>query len=85
MNIPDAIVNKACDAATGYADGWTRAMRILEPYISADEVDEFLLSNNIEKCNSCEWFVESSELIPDGSDDPDGLCENCRGTGKNDD
>ena len=65
------------DLVTSYADGYERALMIAEEE-GIEDLDEFLLDHNVEKCPGCEWYVESGELIPPDEDDPDGFCENCR-------
>ncbi len=65
------------DLVCGTVDGYEQALR---KYRLTDEaLLEILANGNIEQCPTCEWYVESGELLPlDGADDPDGYCENCR-------
>lgn len=73
MSPEDRIV----DLATGFVDGYERALAIAEEE-EIEDLDDWLLDHGIERCPSCEWYVESGELIPPDTDDPDGFCENCR-------
>ena len=65
------------DLATSYADGYERALVIAED-MEIEDLDNWLLDHNVEKCPTCEWYVDSAELIPLDEDDPDGCCCNCR-------
>lgn len=76
--ITEAVESEVCDIVVSYADGLQRASLILAEHIDENDIEEWLLSRNIEKCPCCEWMVESYQLIPDGEEDADGHCENCR-------
>ena len=47
--------------------------------IDLETLDELLLDMSIERCAGCGWYDDCFALIPDGEDDPDGQCSNCRG------
>ncbi|MFA7218979.1 MAG: hypothetical protein WC119_00440 [Synergistaceae bacterium] len=67
------------DLLTGYADGERRVMQ--ETGMEIDEIEEWGLNHNIEKCPTCGCWTESHNLLPDepdDSDEPDGFCDNCR-------
>ena len=72
----DADKDRAADLATSYVDGFARAAREFD--IEPEELDAVLLDQNVEKCPSCGWYVDSRDLIPHDHDDPDGHCPNCR-------
>ena len=67
--------DEVCDMATGYVDGFERAMEVLG--LDVEAMEEWLLDHNIERCPSCDWFVASHELLNDEGE-IDGLCDNCR-------
>ncbi|MEB8476677.1 MULTISPECIES: hypothetical protein [Acidithiobacillus] len=67
--------DEVCDMATGYVDGFERAMGVLG--LDVEAMEEWLLDHNIERCPSCDWFVASHELLNDEGE-IDGLCDNCR-------
>lgn len=69
-------IDEMIDTVTSYADGIFRVMRDTGKEIP--ELRELFLNHNVEECPSCHWWCESSELIPDGKDEPDGKCMNCR-------
>lgn len=46
----------------------------LEGY-DAEEVEEQLLDLNLERCQGCDWWMESCELATD--EDNPGFCEDC--------
>jgi hypothetical protein len=76
--IPETVASEVREIAVSYADGLQRVSTILVKFMDDNDVEEWLLSEGVEKCPCCEWLVESYQLIPDGDDDPDGHCENCR-------
>lgn len=69
-------VDDICDTVTGYVLGFEKVIQ--ETGMDVSELEELLLNHNIEKCPTCEWYVDSFELLPDGESDPDGFCFNCR-------
>jgi hypothetical protein len=68
-------VGEIVDTATGYATGFESVLRKYEG-LTADELEELLLDNNVERCPGCDWYCESGELL----DDEDNLvgCRDCR-------
>lgn len=65
------------DDLKGYADGEARVRA--RRNLTAMQLKEVALNDNVEKCPGCYWWVDSHELIPtDGRDLPDGKCSNCR-------
>lgn len=51
--------------------------------ISEDDVEDYLLNYNVERCSGCGWWFESGELTPDEDTEPDdddlvGKCQDCR-------
>lgn len=70
------ITSEMIDTVTSYADGIFRVMR--ETGKTKAELKELFLDKNIEECPHCQVWCESSELISDESDEPDGYCNNCR-------
>lgn len=68
---------RAADLTASYVDGLSRALAEFD--VDQDELDDVLLDLNVEQCPSCAWYVDSHALIPpDGDDEPDGCCPNCR-------
>lgn len=68
--------DRVVDMVTGYVDGFERVCA--NTGMSAGEVEEILAACDIHECPGCGWWVESFELLPVDSDDPDGHCDNCR-------
>jgi len=64
------------DTLTSNADGEYKIRRSRK--VGLYELKELALDENVEKCPTCYWWVESGELIPDGSDETDRHCLNCR-------
>jgi hypothetical protein len=66
------------DMLVSYADGETRVINLTEWNI--DDIEDWALDFNVERCPSCGWWVNSHELIPDEDplDEPDGYCMSCR-------
>lgn len=60
----------------GYADGLSRVMD--KTGMNVDDIEEWGLDHNIERCPNCDWWTESSNLIPYDEDEVDGFCDNCR-------
>lgn len=69
-------IDRAADMVTGYVDGLVKALR--EFGIEQEELNDVLLDVNVEQCPGCRWYVDSRDLMPDGADDPDEKCPNCR-------
>ena len=73
----EEVTDNIIDLATSYADGFERALKVVEE-AGIEDLDDFLLDHGIEACPGCGWYAESGELIPTDEDDPDGCCSNCR-------
>jgi hypothetical protein len=67
-------VSEIVDTVTGYANGYTSAMAQFD--IEAEDLDELLANANIEKCDGCDWYFESGELIDDNEEVVG--CKDCR-------
>jgi len=67
---------KDIDDLTSYADGEIRVRSRLK--LSAEQLKEAALNENVEKCPGCGWWAESHEMLPLDGDEPDGHCSNCR-------
>lgn len=45
----------------------------------ASELESMLLDHNVERCQGCGWWCNTSELAPDGeTDEGEGLCDDCK-------
>lgn len=63
------------DLVTGYANGLERAVQ--ETGMDQEALEDKLLDLSVEKCPTCDWYVDSHELFDDEGD-LDGHCCNCR-------
>lgn len=45
--------------------------------IDENEFEDELLNENVEMCQGCGWWFESSDLIDDDMENP-GYCKQCR-------
>jgi hypothetical protein len=70
------LTDKEVDTLTSFADGQQRIQR--ERRINLSELLNLALDVGVEQCPGCKWWAESGEMIPDGSEDTDGKCSNCR-------
>lgn len=68
--------SKIEDLLVSYADGLEKVMDLTG--MNVDEVEEWGLNHNIERCPTCDWWTESHNLIPTDSEETDGFCDNCR-------
>lgn len=73
---PEPLTSQELDTLTSYADGGYRIKMALG--ISERVLRELALDANIEQCRKCYWWCEAGEMIPDGMEEPDGHCCNCR-------
>jgi len=64
------------DILCSYSDGLGRVMDLTG--MDVDEVEEWGLNHNIERCPNCDWWTGSYNLFPIDSEEPDGFCDNCR-------
>lgn len=67
---------EAADLVTSYVMGAEKAMQELG--IDQETLDEVLLGMNVEQCPNCGWYDDCYAMLPDGQDEPDGQCSNCR-------
>lgn len=66
-----------CDILTTHGDGMS--MLIMTTGLDKKRIEEIALDEgNVEQCPTCKWYCPAYELLPDGEDEPDGYCENCR-------
>lgn len=68
------------DDLKGYANGLEKVMR--EYDLELEEIEELALNNNVERCEGCDWFFDSFDLVDD--DDRTGFCRDCRGDSEGD-
>jgi hypothetical protein len=76
MKLSSEDIEKICDTVVSYATGYESVIREFE--IEPEELEELLLDNDIEKCEGCDWFFHSYDLVDD-----DGElvgCRDCRPT-----
>lgn len=63
------------DELTGYANGESKVLARLN--INVTLLEQLALDENVECCPTCDWWVDSHELLDDDQK-IDGHCDNCR-------
>jgi hypothetical protein len=59
-----------CDTITRYLDE--------HPEVDANDLEDALVSLNVERCKGCDWWHESCMLDGGGDDGWVGYCDDCR-------
>jgi hypothetical protein len=75
----EAQVDALADRLRGTTDSLSEAMEDLElPDHDHDGVEHQLAAVNVEKCNTCDSWCDTSDLEPDDDDAQKQVCSDCR-------
>lgn len=72
-------MDEIADSIKGTCDSEDKWVEILEDwgfYVDSDDIVDYLLDRNIERCSGCGWWHESHELVNEDNDIVG--CEQCR-------
>ena len=62
------------DTAISYVDA---DAKIFNRYPELEELEEFLLDHNVERCSTCEHWVHSHDIAMDENEEPTSECLDC--------
>lgn len=75
----DSQIDALADRLRGTQEALISALEDMElPGTDTDEIEHQLAAVNVERCNRCDCWCDTSELEPDDDDSQKQVCSDCR-------